>query len=569
MIGAPGGLRRARAPCRRWRPGTLADDLARRDFTVNAMALRLGGPGRGAGRPARRRGATSTARLIGLLRPDAFDGGPEPAGARRPLRGAARLRARAGHRGRPRAAAAPGLDLGVAPGWLASCGGCSRRPSPAGALRAARRPRACRGSPGCRAPPSPRSTPPPRHPARRTCPGGRCAWARRCGPGAAGRARRCPGGRARPAREAAAGAALAARAGRGRGALRGRPRCCARAPPGDGRRRAGGRRRGRRRRWWSGDRDRDAAVRGADLVAAGVPPGPAIGRALAAVRAARARRPGGRRATSSSRWPSRLAPGSTRDAPEVIEIATGAPGAGGVHDPPRAASARGRFAALNLGLGPRRRRRRRAREPRAASATRSGSTPSAVSAGPPGARRRGARRVDAASRRRRSSAHLRGWPEGDGLVTGAPGAGWWCSGADCLPVLLWRRDRPPVAAAHAGWRGLVAGVLEAAVRGARATRSGWAPPIGPGIGPCCYPVSAEVRERFAARVRRGGGAAARRSTWPPPRARALVAAGVARTARSQTVTACTRCEPERFFSYRRDGRGTRAPGRGRVGGGGA
>ena len=38
--------------------------------------------------------------------------------------------------------------------------------------------------------------------------------------------------------------------------------------------------------WWSGDRDREAAVRGADLVAAGVPPGPEIGRALAAVRAA-------------------------------------------------------------------------------------------------------------------------------------------------------------------------------------------------------------------------------------------------------------------------------------------
>ncbi|HTI34762.1 MAG TPA: polyphenol oxidase family protein, partial [Miltoncostaea sp.] len=93
---------------------------------------------------------------------------------------------------------------------------------------------------------------------------------------------------------------------------------------------------------------------------------------------------------------------------------------------------------------------------------------------------------------------LRDWPEADGLATDAAGAPLAVFGADCLPVLMWRRDRAAVGAAHAGWRGLVAGVLEATVAelgdpGATGVA------IGPGIGPCCYPVSAEVRDRFAAR----------------------------------------------------------------------
>ena len=77
--------------------------------------------------------------------------------------------------------------------------------------------------------------------------------------------------------------------------------------------------------------------------------------------------------------------------------------------------------------------------------------------------------------------------------------------------------------------------------------------IGPGIGPCCYPVSAEVRDRFAGRF---GDAviAGRRSTWSW-RPRALVAAGVPDAAIA-AVPGCTSCEQDRFFSYRRDGRGT-------------
>ena len=145
---------------------------------------------------------------------------------------------------------------------------------------------------------------------------------------------------------------------------------------------------------------------------------------------------------------------------------------------------------------------------------------------------------------------LRGWAEADALVSDAPGAALAVLAADCLPVLLWRRDVPRVAAAHAGWRGLVAGVVEAAVAALGAPeRVGAA--VGPGIGPCCYPVSAEVRDAFAARFGE--------EVLAPPavdlRAAAdcaLAAAGVPASA-VHHVGPCTACDPERFFSHRRDG----------------
>lgn len=149
--------------------------------------------------------------------------------------------------------------------------------------------------------------------------------------------------------------------------------------------------------------------------------------------------------------------------------------------------------------------------------------------------------------------HLRDWPDGDGMVTAAPGVALAVLGADCLPVLLWRHDTPRVGAAHAGWRGLVAGVLEATALALGAPGDTGAA-IGPGIGPCCYPVSAAVRDaftvRFGADVVVGDAvdlaAAARR---------ALVACGLAEEA-VVTVGACTFCSPVRFYSYRRDGAGT-------------
>ena len=160
------------------------------------------------------------------------------------------------------------------------------------------------------------------------------------------------------------------------------------------------------------------------------------------------------------------------------------------------------------------------------------------------------RAVAAPTRPGRFTGGLRGWPEGDGLVTEAPGLALVVLGADCLPVLLWRVDRPAVAAVHAGWRGLVGGVLEAAIaRLGDPARTAAA--IGPGVGPCCYPVDAALRRRFAA--------AFGDETVRPPAvdlsraARAALLGSGLRDGAVSAVDACTSCEPERFFSYRRDG----------------
>ena len=142
---------------------------------------------------------------------------------------------------------------------------------------------------------------------------------------------------------------------------------------------------------------------------------------------------------------------------------------------------------------------------------------------------------------------MRGEPA-DGLWTAEPGLPILAMSADCLPVVLTRveaRDRA-VAVLHVGWRGLLAGIVDA---GARAIgRSGVTAAIGPGIGPCCYEVGEEVaapfRERFGDDVVRER----RLDLWTSAE-RALHAAGVERVERFDR---CTACEPDTFFSHRRD-----------------
>jgi YfiH family protein len=142
------------------------------------------------------------------------------------------------------------------------------------------------------------------------------------------------------------------------------------------------------------------------------------------------------------------------------------------------------------------------------------------------------------------------WTDGDGLISDVPGQALAVFGADCLPVLLWRRDRSRVAAVHAGWRGVVAGILDVAVMElGSADRVGAA--IGPGIGPCCYPVSDEVRTRFA-RSFGDGVVAGRAVDLSAAATAALVRAGIPAGAIWRLDT-CTSCDGERWFSHRRDG----------------
>ncbi len=147
----------------------------------------------------------------------------------------------------------------------------------------------------------------------------------------------------------------------------------------------------------------------------------------------------------------------------------------------------------------------------------------------------------------RAAAGMRG-EHADGLWTEEPGLPILAMSADCLPIALARVDSstPAVAVLHAGWRGLLAGIVAA---GAEALGSGaLAAAIGPGIGPCCYEVGEEVvapfRERFGDDVVRGR----RLDLWTSAE-RALRAAGVERVDRFDR---CTACEPETFFSHRRD-----------------
>ena len=133
--------------------------------------------------------------------------------------------------------------------------------------------------------------------------------------------------------------------------------------------------------------------------------------------------------------------------------------------------------------------------------------------------------------------------EGDGLVTRVPGAVLGVLTADCVPVLL--EGERGIAALHAGWRGLVAGILEAGIAEVAPVWAAW---VGPSIHACCYEVGDEVTSRFE---RAGLPVADDRRVDPAAAAcAALKRAGVTNIAASER---CTSCDGS-YFSYRRDGR---------------
>lgn len=137
--------------------------------------------------------------------------------------------------------------------------------------------------------------------------------------------------------------------------------------------------------------------------------------------------------------------------------------------------------------------------------------------------------------------------------------------ADCLPVLLASRDGRAVAAAHAGWRGLAAGVLEATLKalqqGAGVEAGDLVAWLGPCIGPQQFEVGADVLDGFGQSAASADPGSFVYSPRPngEPRWRAnlqqlarqrLAAAGVEHISRDP---ACTVEDESRFFSFRRDG----------------
>ncbi len=146
----------------------------------------------------------------------------------------------------------------------------------------------------------------------------------------------------------------------------------------------------------------------------------------------------------------------------------------------------------------------------------------------------------------------------DAVVTTQSGVVLSVRVSDCLPVLLADGQAGVVAAVHAGWRGLAAEILVRAVeamvaRGARIGRLRVA--AGPSIGPCCYEVDVPVVEALGP-WREGALRPARPGHWMLDlRAVAqaqLRACGISPD-RVSLCPACTACEAEWFFSYRRDG----------------
>lgn len=160
----------------------------------------------------------------------------------------------------------------------------------------------------------------------------------------------------------------------------------------------------------------------------------------------------------------------------------------------------------------------------------------------------GARVVDAGS--------ADGVPEADGSVARRAGTVCAVMTADCLPLLLCDRAGTVVGAAHAGWRGLAGGVVEATVRAMAVAPEDLLVWLGPAIGPHAFEVGGEVRETFmrlapeaaSAFLDLGG------NKWLADiyllARQHLARAGVTEVHGGEY---CTYTDAARFYSYRRDG----------------
>ena len=144
----------------------------------------------------------------------------------------------------------------------------------------------------------------------------------------------------------------------------------------------------------------------------------------------------------------------------------------------------------------------------------------------------------------------------DAAFTRQPGRVCAVMTADCLPVLFCDRAGSVVAAAHAGWRGLLGGVLESTLSVMAVAPEHVLAWLGPAIGPSAFEVGDEVRAAFVAELPAAGEAFAPcgQGKWLAD----LYALARLRLARAGVTTvyggnACTYSDPAHYFSYRRDG----------------
>jgi polyphenol oxidase len=151
--------------------------------------------------------------------------------------------------------------------------------------------------------------------------------------------------------------------------------------------------------------------------------------------------------------------------------------------------------------------------------------------------------------------------EFDGLVCDRPGPVLGAFAADCIPLVFADPVARVIGAAHAGWRGTVGGVAANVV--ARMVELGATPAnirvaLGPSIGPCCFEVGPEVVDQFRGTFGDVPGMVVRGPVKDHidlrVATRALLEGAGLAPDHIDDKPPCTRCEAERFFSYRRDGK---------------
>jgi len=151
--------------------------------------------------------------------------------------------------------------------------------------------------------------------------------------------------------------------------------------------------------------------------------------------------------------------------------------------------------------------------------------------------------------------------EFDGLVTDQVGPVLGAFAADCIPLLFADPVARVIGSAHAGWRGTVNGVATNVV--ARMGELGASPDnirvaLGPSIGPECFEVGPEVVEQFRAAFGDVPGMVVQGPKKDHIDLRIAMRAQLERAGiradHIDSAPPCTRCEPDRFYSYRRDGK---------------
>ncbi|MET0794258.1 MAG: peptidoglycan editing factor PgeF [Polyangiaceae bacterium] len=151
--------------------------------------------------------------------------------------------------------------------------------------------------------------------------------------------------------------------------------------------------------------------------------------------------------------------------------------------------------------------------------------------------------------------------EGDALASRAAGLACGVRSADCVPVLLADRKSGAVAAAHAGWRGAANGIVSSAIAALRALvpTPDLIAAIGPHISLAAFEVSEDVAQTLLSAAR-DPNVVERRPEWPKPHVdlRRMLRAELRGQGLAEgsidDVWGCTVLEPERFFSFRRDGK---------------